>query len=196
MVSDLVGRSQVHGGVRIVRWPADRELLHQLSRRAVPRLVVVADGSEPPVAADCCQDWMRASGDERELRARLRGVALRSLGHGHGQPRLDDSGTLRVGPRGVHLAPKERGLAAVLVDRFNDHVPAEELIRAVWPDGIPRRNVLASRMSGLRARLVWLGLEVRGNSTAGYSMGARMASQAPATSVGFEDQVDVRPWLG
>lgn len=195
MAADLVAPAPVQG-VRIVRWPSEHELLHHLSRTAVPRLVLVADGSEPPVAADCLQDWMRATGDERELRARVRGLALRALGHGHGRPQLDGSGILRVGPRWIHLAPKERGLAAVLLDRFNDHVPADELIGAVWPDGIPRRNVLASRISALRSRLAWLGLDVRGTSTAGYSMRARVAAVAAPDPVGAEDEVDARAWLG
>ena len=176
------------GRARVVEWPAQRAALETLESAGVPRLVVVDDGSEPPVSADCCQDWMWKSGGPREMRVRLHQLALRVLGHGHGQPELDALGMLRVGLRSVHLPGKEQALAAALLARFGHPVLREDLIRAAWPGGINRPNVLASRISSLRSRVAWLGLEIHGSSATGYCL--RTTAPAPAgAGGGFEDEL-------
>lgn len=173
---------------RIVEWPAQRDVLRQLEEAGVPRLVLVADGGEPPVTGDCCQDWMWRSGDEREMRLRLHQLSLRVLDHGHARPEVDALGMLRLGSRSVHLPAKERALAAVLLESFGRPVLREELVRAAWPEGIARSNVLANRIASLRTRLSWLGLEINGSSATGYCL--RTTARAPDSQAnGFEDEL-------
>lgn len=169
-------------------WPDDEAALPRLRASGVPRLVVVEDGAEPPVSADCCQDWMWRSGGEREMRLRLQQLSLRALEHGHGRPELDSLGMLRVGLRSVHLPAKERALATILLQHFGHPVPRTDLVEAAWPEGITRPNVLASRISALRARLHWLGLEVRGSSATGYCLRSSGVA-ADVDGGGFEDEL-------
>ncbi len=168
-VLDLAGAS----GVQVIRWPQDRDALEKLRTAVVPRLVLVKEGSDPPMGADCLQDWMWTTGDEQEVRLRLHQLVLRGLAHGHGRPQLDSLGLLHVGIRSVPLPPKEQALVILLIERFNDAVPATELVRAAWPSVIKAPNVLASRISTLRSRLGWVGLEIRGSSAKGYTLRAK-----------------------
>ncbi|MDP9388321.1 MAG: winged helix-turn-helix domain-containing protein [Actinomycetota bacterium] len=177
-----------NGGTRVVSWPADRAELAALQGSSVPRLVVVDDGSDPPVSADCRQDWMWRSGGEREMRLRLQQLSLRALEHRHAKPELDELGMLRVGLRSVHLPAKEQALAALLLREFGRPVLRDELIRAAWPEGITRPNVLATRMAALRSRLVWLGLEVQGSSATGYCL-RPTATVENGDAGGFEDEL-------
>ena len=179
---------------RVVEWPARRDALAELEESAVPRLVVVDDGSEPPVSADCCQDWMWRSGGEREMRLRLQQLSLRAVEHGHGSPELDALGMLRVGLRSVHLPAKEHALAAVLLEHLGRPVLRDDLIGAAWPEGISRPNVLASRISALRSRLAWLGLEIRGSSATGYCL--QTATPTVDSAGGFEDELSSAGWNG
>ena len=191
------------GDVRIIKWPAERDALAGLDDGA-PRLILVDDDSEPPEAADCCQDWMWRTGSERELRVRLRHLAQRALGHGQARPRVDDIGMIHVGLRSVHLAPKEAALARVLVERFDTVVSRQDLVRAGWPEGIQRANVLASRIAVLRTRISSLGLDIRVLSGRGYAMRARSLngngngngnSNGNGNGAGFEDELDTRRLL-
>jgi len=180
---------------RIVEWPAQQAVLPESRGSGVPRLFVVDNGSEPPVSADCCQDWMWRSGGQREMRLRVQQLCLRALEHGHGRPELDELGMLRVGLRAVHLPAKERSLAAVLLRHFGRPVLRDELIRAAWPQGISRPNVLASRISSLRSRLLWIGLEIPGSSATGYCL--RTTATVPATDTGgFEEELALTGWYG
>jgi len=120
--------------VRIVEWPAESEELEALATAGTPRLVLVEEGSEPPLCADCCQDWMWRTDDEGQKRLRLHHLAMRALAHGCGVPRLDPLGLLHVGLRSVHLPHKEQMLAAVLLREFNGVVSPEQLIEAAWPN--------------------------------------------------------------
>lgn len=176
---------------RIVRWPAQQASLAELQRCGVARLIVVDDGAEPPVGADCCQDWMWRSGGEGEMRLRLQQLSLRALEHGRGWPQIDAVGMLRVGLRSVHLPAKERTLAALLLREFGRPVLRDELIRAAWPKGIAGPNVLASRISALRSRLAWLGLEIRGSSSTGYFL---CTSHSLSDTGGFEEELSSAAW--
>jgi hypothetical protein len=62
-------------------------------------------------------------------------------------------------------------LAHVLVDRFNDTVVSEQLIRAAWPRGNQEAERSGhSRFRALRSRLGWLSFESLGSCTKGYTM--------------------------
>ena len=177
------------GNVRIISWPSDLDALEGLARARTPRLVLVEEGSEPPLGSDCCQDWMWKTGDEREMRLRLRQLELRALAHDQNRPYIDAVGLLHVGLRSIPLAPKERALATVLVERFNESVSRDDLAQAAWPDGLSTHNVFASRLAALRSRIAWIGLEVRGSKRVGYSMNAAPFVVAPSDIIGFEDEM-------
>lgn len=180
----------VGGSVRIIEWPTEGQALDELAKARAPRLVLVEEGDEPPVASDCCQDWMWRTGGERELRLRLRQLSLRALAHGHERPHLDPLGFLYVGLRSVHLSPKEQALAGVLLEGFNEMVTPEQLIQAAWPKGIRKPNVLAHRISALRSRLDWLGLDILGSSTKGYTMRVQAGTGDRNGGGGFEDELE------
>lgn len=186
-------RSAEPGPVRIVAWPAERADVADLAATGIPRLLVVDAGTEPPVNADCCQDWMWRSGGEDELRVRIRQLALRALEHGHARPRLDGLGILHVGLRSVALPPKEQALLGELLEHFNGPVERDTLVRAAWPAGIARESTLGQRISKLRARLAWLGLEIIVLPGARYALRARRAID-PAGEAdrvgGFETALD------
>lgn len=185
------GATTFAGGVAVVVWPAQRDIWAGLLEAGTPRLLLVEEGAVPPVGADCGQDWMWRSGDERELRIRLRQLSLRALGHDAARPYVDSLGLVHVGLRSVPLPPKERVLVATLLDRFGEVVPREDLVAAAWPGGIRIPNVLASRISSLRSRLACVDLEIVGSNRAGYALRA-MAPMTAATDVpgGFDDELE------
>ena len=176
--------------MRIVEWPAESEELEALATAGTPRLVLVEEGSEPPLCADCCQDWMWRTDDEGQKRLRLHHLAMRALAHGCGVPRLDPLGLLHVGLRSVHLPHKDQMLVAVLLREFNGVVSPEQLIEAAWPNGITRHNVLLQRISVLRTRLSWVGLEILGSTKRGYSLRARQGAMRSGRTGGFEAELD------
>jgi len=184
------GRCVLAGPVRIIAWPDDSGLVEALMCSPTPRLVLVEPGCEPPGGGDCCQDWMWRNGTEDEMRIRIRQLSLRAVVHGHVKPYIDDLGLLHVGLRWVRLAPKEQALAAALLKRFNAVVPVDDLIRAAWPEGIRRPNVLAVRMSALRARIAWVGLEISGTSGKGYLMAVNTSAAGSEELTGFEDELE------
>jgi hypothetical protein len=182
--------------VRILQWPAERAAVAGLAATGVPRLLVVETGSEPPVGADCCQDWMWRGGGHDELRLRLRQLTLRAMEHGHGRPKLDGFGILHVGLRSVPLPPKEQALARVLLQHFNQAVPREALVRAAWPQGIARESTLGQRISKLRGRLSWLGLEIIVLTDGRYALRAQRGTDGDGrsdTAYGFEATPDTLP---
>ena len=173
-----------------------------MEKSQIHRLVVVDDGADPPESNDCCQDWMWRSGDEREMRLRLHQLSLRGLEHGHRKPEIDAWGMLRVGLRSIYLPAKQHALAAVLVRGFGRPVERDDLIRAAWPKGIDRPNMLASRISSMRPRLRWLGLEIRtSRAAASYWMctAPTAATSDPAPTPtdcggGFEEELTSAGW--
>lgn len=183
------------GAVRVVEWPSGSETIEALARAGTPRLVLVDVGSDPPEGSDCHQDWMWRTGSEGEMRVRLRQLTLRALAHGHDRPYIDSIGLLHVGLRSVPLAAKERALANVLLENFNETVSKDELVLAAWPGGIRHGNVLSTRMSALRSRIAWVGLEIVGSSRRGYTMVSAHGSATPAETIGFEDELEAADLL-
>lgn len=192
--------TEATGGVEILVWPAEAHRLKELADGRTPRLVLVEDGSEPPVGAECCQDWMWQTGDAREFRLRLRQVALRALGHGAARPYVDAIGMLHVGLRSVHLRGKEQRLAALLIEHFNERVAAADLLAAGWRERQPSLGILSSRISGLRRRVGAVGLELPGSLRNGYVLRPRGvvdagSAEASAEVSAFDAEVDTQRWL-
>lgn len=185
------------GGVAILVWPTDSNEFERLAAKRTPRLVLVEPGCEPPVAAECCQDWMWRTGTPHEFRLRLRQLALRAIAHTHAVPYVDSAGMLHVGLRSVHLTAIEQRLVAVLIDRFNQRVPAADLVAVGWPGRRPRRSILATRLSVLRGRIKAVGLELPGSSREGYTLRASTAPLDPGGhDVYFDAELDAGRWLG
>jgi DNA-binding response OmpR family regulator len=154
--------------VVVVRWPAEAARREQLVEEGVPRLLVVEDGTPPPDAGDCLEDWTRAPVDEDDLRARLVALDTRARQHGGHAPVLDDEGVLHNGHSWVALPPVEHRLMAALLDRAGAVVSRDALAKAGWPGGAPGRNALDVHVLRLRRRLAPLGLVIQTVRSRGY----------------------------
>lgn len=159
-------------GVAVVHWPAEASLLDELASGGVPRLVVVDPSTQPPTSDDCSQDWVWQHTPRREQQFRIRQLARRARSHNTLRPHLDDYGILIFGEASVPLADKERRLAGVLIDRFDQPVARAELGIAAWRETDPSHSKLASRLSGLRRRIQPLGLDIQ-RTPSGYRMTRR-----------------------
>ncbi|HET9729121.1 MAG TPA: helix-turn-helix domain-containing protein [Acidimicrobiia bacterium] len=162
--------------VVVVQWPTDAGRVSDLRDLGVPRLLVVANGDEPPLTVDCLEDWVSADASEREHAARRAGLARRAQQHGS-RPVLDGDGLLWHRDAWVSLSPVEQSLAGVFVDRFGAVVGREALGDRAWPEGLPTRNALDVHVLRLRRRIAPLGLEIRTVRSRGYLMQAGAPTQ-------------------
>jgi DNA-binding response OmpR family regulator len=153
--------------VQIVMWPADSMRIAELRDASIPRLLVVADDAEPPIANDCLEDWVVAGATERELDLRCRSLAMRSDVHAT-RPSLDEDGLLHHRDAWVSLSPVEQSLASAMLARFGGVVAREVLAARAWPAGVPTRNALDVHVLRLRRRIAPLGLEIRTVRSRGY----------------------------
>src|SRR5262245_58141874 len=158
--------------VEVVRWPADSMRLAELREQLLPRLLVVADDAEPPVPADCLEDWVVPNASEREIDARRRALAIRAEQHSV-RPQLDDDGLLHHRDAWVSLSPVEQSLASALLDRFGAVVTRDVLADRAWPSGVPTRNALDVHVLRLRRRIAPLSFEIRTVRSRGYLMQTR-----------------------
>lgn len=154
--------------VVLVRWPNEAERRERLIAESRPRLLVIEGQAEPPVPADCLEDWIRVPASEMDLSVRLRGLSGRVGRHTPASPSLDTDGVLRYGPHWAALPPVEARLVAVLVDRFGAVVSRDQLARAGWPQGAPGRNALDVHVLRLRRRIEPLTLVIRTVRSRGY----------------------------
>jgi hypothetical protein len=153
--------------VVLVRWPEEGTDGLMLAGRGTAVLYLVDAGGDPPVPTTCLEDWIRIPGDERDLRARVASLELRSLIH-QGPPRIDETGHLHYLGRVATLADEEAQVASVLVSHFGQVVPDREL-----GGGRSQGRPLTSRVSGLRGRVRELGLDVRRVRRRGYVLQRR-----------------------
>ena len=158
--------------VEVLRWPADGRRLAELRELAIPRLLVVAEDSELPLALDCLEDWVASGAPEREVDARRRALAMRAEQHAI-SPLLDDDGLLHHRDAWVSLSPVEQSLASAMLDRFGAVVTRDMLADRAWPTGVPTRNALDVHVLRLRRRIAPLGLEIRTVRSRGYLMQPR-----------------------
>jgi hypothetical protein len=155
--------------VEVLRWPGDVRRLAELRDLGVPRLLVVSDEDEPPIAIDCLEDWVGVDAPEREVDARRRGLQQRAEQHGV-RPLLDGDGLLHHRDAWVSLSPVEQALASAMVDRYGAVVTRDALADRAWPEGVPTRNALDVHVLRLRRRIAPLGLEIRTVRSRGYLM--------------------------
>lgn len=144
--------------VELLRWPDDAAQREELAARAVPRLLLLGDGTLPPALADD-EDWMFVPADERDVWARMQRLAERAAAAGR-VPRIQDGVVLAVGGRSVILSDGEAEVVRLLVDRFRRLVTWDDLRAALWPgDGGSLRRA-TSRVSRARSRVRPLGLAI------------------------------------
>jgi DNA-binding response OmpR family regulator len=153
--------------VVLLRWPLEHDRRDELQRAGLPLLLLVEDGTAPPVAASELEDWIRVPAHDGDLQARVEGLRARAA-RGLAAPELDRDGVLRLDGRWVSLPPVEGRLTAALLDRFGAVVSRDSLARAGWPDGAPGRNALDVHMLRLRRRVAPLALAIRTVRSRGY----------------------------
>ncbi len=153
--------------VEILKWPDDASRLAELREAFVPRLLVVADDADVPVAPDCLEDWVTPAATEREIGVRRAALETRALQHAT-RPLLDGDGLLHHRDAWVSLSPVEQSLASALLDRFGAVVTRDMLADRAWPKGVPTRNALDVHVLRLRRRIAPLGLEIRTVRSRGY----------------------------
>lgn len=163
-----------------MRWPAERERRERLQAGNLPRLLLVENGTMPPVSDDCLEDWLRVPADDTELRARTANLERRSLLHERIAPVLDDDSVLRHRESWVALPPVEARLMGAMLDRLGAVVAREALARAGWPDGAPGRNALDVHVLRLRRRVAPLGLVIRTVRSRGYLLESESRQTAVA----------------
>jgi hypothetical protein len=146
--------------VAVLRWPAEAAAVAMLRDAGLPRLLLVDPDAEPPLDADCRQDWVRTPADGREIELRRRALHWRARAH-RPAPTLDGYGRLLHGGRWAALSPVEDGLVRPLIASFGAVVPYATLVTSAWPDGAPSENALRLHFMRLRRKLQPLGLELR-----------------------------------
>lgn len=154
--------------VTLLRWPDEDLQREALSQSGDPRLLLVAEGNEPPAIVDCLEDWVRLPAADHELRVRVETLAARSRALREPVPTLDGHGVLRFEGRWAALPPLEARLTEGLLNRYGAVASRETLIKAGWPNGAPGRNALDVHVLRLRRRLEPLALAIRTVRSRGY----------------------------
>jgi two-component system, OmpR family, response regulator len=146
--------------VVVVRWPQEQSELERLARQQIPRLLLVEPDAAPPITEDVLEDWVRLPADHRELTSRLENLRRRAETL-LSAPLLDRRGRLVFRGRWTNVTPTEERLLARLTHRFDDVVPAAELLATGWPEQKPSANAIRVTFHRLRVRLRPIGLELR-----------------------------------
>ena len=154
--------------VALLRWPDEADRRDELAAERVPRLLVLDNGTAPPLTLDCLEDWVRSDANDDDVRARVAAVERRAAAHHEDAPAIDDDGVLRFCGKWVSLPPVEARLAAALVERFGAVVGRELLSNAGWPRGTSGRNALDVHILRLRRRLAQADLAIRTVRSRGY----------------------------
>lgn len=154
--------------VALVRWPDDEQKRRELRASNRPRLLLVDQQAPAPVSGDPLEDWIRLPADDRDLRARLDALTLRSGSGDDEFPVIDPDGLLRLGDQWVSLPPIEQRLATALIEKPSAVVSRDALAKAGWPGDVATRNALDVHMLRLRRRIEPLGLSIRTVRSRGY----------------------------
>jgi DNA-binding winged helix-turn-helix (wHTH) protein len=154
--------------VALVRWPEDEDKRRELRAANRPRVLLVDEKAPPPVSGDPLEDWIRLPADDRDLRARLDALTLRSGAEVDVFPEIDRDGLLRMSDQWVSLPPIEQRLATALLDKPSAVVSRDALAKAGWPGESATRNALDVHMLRLRRRIEPLGLSIRTVRSRGY----------------------------
>ncbi|WP_051819174.1 helix-turn-helix domain-containing protein [Streptomyces sp. NRRL S-920] len=160
----------------VLRWPAQADEIEAHRARGVPRLLLVAAGTRPPVCVDPLEDWTRTPVDEVDLRARWAALCARSACR---KPKIDQHGVLRFAGQSLPLAAGEAALVRLLLDSYRSVVSRDDLIAHMWPHSAPaQRNALDVRVLRARRRLLPLGLVIKTVWSQGYLLDAQQDREA------------------
>ena len=96
-----------------LHWPADAARRAELAGEGRPRLLIVAEGEEPPVTSDPLEDWVRPSADALEFY--MRRDRLRRRAAARAPASIDADGLLHRGDRWVALPPGELAALTALM---------------------------------------------------------------------------------
>ena len=132
-----------------------------LARAAVPRLLLVADGAEPPELVGIDEDWIRLPATDQDIATRatqmLRFDALLRID----EPYIDARQVLHRAGVSVPLRGTEASILALLLRRRGSVVSYPELIDEVWAGVCPSRGAIEAAIGRLRRRLSGLSMSVR-----------------------------------
>jgi DNA-binding response OmpR family regulator len=154
--------------VATLSWPDEESVRQRLARDEVPRLLLIAAGIEPPVCADCFEDWIRIPAGDADLHARLGTLASRRSAHK--SLRIDGYGVVRQGSAVTILAPAEHALAESLIEDFGNVVPTASLERKINNESHDPVLSLRVHVSRLRKQLAAFGVSVSCVRNVGYVM--------------------------
>jgi hypothetical protein len=152
----------------LVLWPRDEQRRQRLERDGLPRLLLVEEHVDPPVAADCLEDWVTVPTTQAELWARVRTLRTHAAAHDRSVPVLDGDGVLHYGSGVVAFGQVDAGVLSALLAQFGAVVQLDQLRRAGWPGGRPTGNALHHSLLRLRTHLAPLGLVIRNVRRRGY----------------------------
>lgn len=143
-----------------LRWPADAARRAELAEAGRARLLVVAEGEEPPVTADPLEDWVRPSADAVEVYVRR--DRLRRRAAARAPASIDDDGLLHRGDRWVALPPGELAALTALISEAGSMVARADLAAALGMDAEvdERTRTLDNVVRRVRRRIAPLGMAV------------------------------------
>ena len=162
------GRGRDAGLVTLVFWPLEADKRRELAQEGRPRLLLLGSDTPPPTCSDRLEEWVREPFDGIELAARVARLEARARLRAR-HTYLDPDGVLHsAGARAV-LSDAQVPLVAELVDRFDQVVRLDTLVRAygtVSPSPSPEVTVRA--IQRCRVKLGSIGLRVCVVRSKGY----------------------------
>jgi hypothetical protein len=144
-----------------LHWPADAARRAELAGEGQPRLLIVAEGEEPPITADPLEDWVRPSADALEFY--MRRDRLRRRAAARAPASIDADGLLHRGDRWVALPPGELAALTALMTEPGHMVARADLAEALGMDAAEvdeRTRALDNVVRRVRKRIAPLGMAV------------------------------------
>ena len=160
---------EVTDEVTDLHWPADAARRAELAGEGQPRLLIVAEGDEPPITADPLEDWVRPSADALEFY--MRRDRLRRRAAARAPASIDADGLLHRGDRWVALPPGELAALTALMTEPGHMVARADLAEALGMDAAEvdeRTRALDNVVRRVRKRIAPLGMAVCAVRGAGF----------------------------
>ena len=161
--------NEVTDEVTDLHWPADAARRAELAGEGQPRLLIVAEGDEPPITADPLEDWVRPSADALEFY--MRRDRLRRRAAARAPASIDADGLLHRGDRWVALPPGELAALTALMTEPGHMVARADLAEALGMDAAEvdeRTRALDNVVRRVRKRIAPLGMAVCAVRGAGF----------------------------
>ena len=164
---DRPDRSEIPGGVALIRWPSEAGDRWRIAEAGLPRLLLVEAGAAPPDSWESDEDWIRVPADPVDLHHRAETLRRRWAAV-EADVVIDDDGLVWRDGSWAALAPIELALVEWLVDRQGQVVRRDDLEQAAWPDEGHGSRALDRAISRARVKLHPLGLEIHRIPSCGY----------------------------